>query len=212
MEEYKSYCLELLATELGEPMSYKDYLVRRFAVSEDPKYLSLLAAQSIIKSERTTRNLEKERRALAPFERRGGVSDLNMACCKQIRCVTLTTDIDEPHALIAAADKIIKSNMFDIRHYWYAVELTKAGLPHIHMLIGSHAKRFDASKIKSFWKKRYECVKPIDKTGDAYYKYLFKEINNPIVIDYCIKHGIAQTKSSEETVEEKADVQEEAIV
>lgn len=207
MEEYKKYCSELLDTDLGDPLPYKDYLMRRFVMSDDASYLMKLA-QTYPKSTRQSHEYsEKTKRHV--FSEHGG--ELDLVCCKHIRCLTLTTDVDDPMSLIEAADKIVKSYMFDVRHYWYALELTKSGLPHIHMLVGSHAKRFDASKIKQFWSKRYECVRPRDRTGDDYYKYLFKEINNISVIEYCQKHGVPQTKTSEASVQKETNEQEEIV-
>lgn len=125
----------------------------------------------------------------------GRAPDVPRHVCKHIRCITLTTDVDEPKALWVAVGKIVRSSMFDVRYYYAALELTERGLPHIHLLVYANCKYFDVSKLKSFWKKRFECVKPFDKIGEDYYKYLFKEINSPIIIEYCERNGVPQTKS-----------------
>lgn len=104
--------------------------------------------------------------------------------------LTLTTDNDDVYELRTAFHKIVKSAMFSVKGYIACIELTKLGLPHIHALLFSNSKYIDASKIKKLYKKRYECKRV--RQPENYYNYLFKEKENPLIIDYCAKKGIEQ--------------------
>lgn len=109
---------------------------------------------------------------------------------KSIYELTLTTGKDDPKALISAIDKILKSKMVSSLQSAYSVELTKAGLPHIHAIVYSSRRFIDASKIKSFWQERFELKKVISE--EHYLNYILKEKNNPVIIEYCKKHNILQ--------------------
>lgn len=105
--------------------------------------------------------------------------------------LTLTTPTDDPYELRQFLDKITKSAMFSVKAYIACIELTKAGLPHIHALLFGNAKYMDASKIKKLkFPYRYE-LKRVRVPG-RYHEYVNKERDNPIVIDYCNKKGIPQ--------------------
>lgn len=104
--------------------------------------------------------------------------------------LTLTTADVEPCKLNEAMVKIAKSKMFNLVYWEYAVELTKEGRPHIHAILYSGKRFLDATKIKSFWKERFELKKVMSEAN--YLLYISKEKNNPIVIDYCKKHKIEQ--------------------
>lgn len=104
--------------------------------------------------------------------------------------LTLTTDVDEPYDLRMALDRIVRSAMFDIKGFIAVIELTKAGLPHIHALLFSRRKYIEAAKIKTIYAKRYECKRV--RKPKCYYDYIMKERDNPLVVDYCARKGIPQ--------------------
>lgn len=104
--------------------------------------------------------------------------------------LTLTTNVDDVYALKEAFQKISNSNMFEVAMSYACVELTKEGLPHIHAVLYSNKKYLDATKVKQFWKLRYE-LKRVRKI-DNYLNYIKKEDGNPIIVDYCARKGIDQ--------------------
>lgn len=104
--------------------------------------------------------------------------------------LTLTTDVDDPYELRQALSRIVKSAMFEVKGYIACIELTRAGLPHIHALLFSKRKYIDGTKIKKLYAKRYEC-KRVRLPGN-YYAYINKEKDNPLVVDYCAKKGVQQ--------------------
>lgn len=104
--------------------------------------------------------------------------------------LTLTTDKDEPQYLVDSFKKIVDSKMNGVISYKSCIELTKAGLPHIHAVIYSSKKTLDSSKIKRWYKYRFELQKV--RSHDAYINYIMKEKNNPIVIEYCKNKKIDQ--------------------
>lgn len=105
--------------------------------------------------------------------------------------LTLTINEDDVYTLREGFNKIVSSAMFELKGYIACIELTKAGLPHIHALLFSNKKYVDGSKIKKLYKYRYEC-KRVRFPGN-YYNYINKERDNPLVIDYCNIKGVPQT-------------------
>lgn len=106
--------------------------------------------------------------------------------------LTLTTTKDDPYELREWLTKIANSNMYMTIGYIYCIELTKAGLPHIHALLFSSNKYCDGTKIKKSLKYPYRYEMKRVKLPGNYYTYINKESENQLVIDYCLKKGIPQ--------------------
>lgn len=105
--------------------------------------------------------------------------------------ITLTTTKDDPYELRQWVQTIAKSKMFQCRDMPYCIELTKAGLPHIHAILCSEKKYIDATKIKSLgYPYRYSCSRV--RNLEAFTNYINKEKNNISTIEYCNKKGINQ--------------------
>lgn len=131
--------------------------------------------------------------------------------------LTLTTVGDHPNELRDYLAKVIKSTVFDVVDWEACIELTEAGLPHIHAILYSRKKYVDASKIKAPkgpikfpW--RYELARV--KNLDNYLNYIHKENGNPVIKAYCEKHNIPQfwdgkPKVTEEPKEQKPQDQKE---
>lgn len=111
--------------------------------------------------------------------------------------VTLTTTKDDPYELRQWIQKIAKSAMYEVIDMPYCIELTQAGLPHIHAILYSKKKFIDGTKIKKLkFPYRYECKRVKDLA--AYKNYIIKEKNNPIIIEYCLKKGISQFSNAKD--------------
>lgn len=104
--------------------------------------------------------------------------------------LTLTTPEDDPYYLREALTNIVNSAMFDVHSYEACLELTEAGIPHIHAILYSKKKYLDATKIKTKFKHRYELKRVRDLT--KYINYIKKEDGSPIIQEYCLKKGIPQ--------------------
>lgn len=104
--------------------------------------------------------------------------------------LTLTTTDPDPSVLIRNFLKVVNSAMFAVKGYIYCVELTKAGLPHIHAMLFCTRKYIDSSKIKKLYGYRYSCSRV--KNARHYYDYIGKEKENPEVQAYCDAHHIQQ--------------------
>lgn len=104
--------------------------------------------------------------------------------------LTLTSPVDDPHFLRQKLDLICKSNMFEVISYIGAFELTQARLPHIHAILYSKRKFLDASKMKKMFPHRMEIKKVRDH--QAYLNYIFKEKDNPDIIQYCQDKNVTQ--------------------
>lgn len=106
--------------------------------------------------------------------------------------LTLTTTKDDPYELRTYLHKVVQSKMFGVTGFKACIELTQAGLPHIHAILYTDKKYVDATKIRTAIKYpyRYECVKVRDPV--KYYNYLIKEKNNATVNIYCQQKGIPQ--------------------
>lgn len=104
--------------------------------------------------------------------------------------LTLTTNTDEPQELIDILHTVIEKKMFGIVKWGACFELTKSGLPHIHAILWTDNKYMDITKMKRYIPYRFELKKVRDIR--AYLLYIKKEINNPIIIDYCERKGIPQ--------------------
>ena len=117
--------------------------------------------------------------------------------------LTLTTTKDDPYELRAFLKKVCKSKMFNIVYWKASIELTKAGLPHIHAILYSSNKYCDATKIKALkYPYRYEFIKVRDE--NAYNNYIIKEKYNVDINMYCERKGIPQIwDASEDDVQEK---------
>lgn len=105
---------------------------------------------------------------------------------KSVYELTLTTIKDDPYELRQFIGKVARSVMFEVVDMPYCIELTEAGIPHIHALVYSKKRSIDASQIKKLgFPYRYECKRV--KSLPAYRNYIMKEKDNPIIVDYCLK-------------------------
>lgn len=116
--------------------------------------------------------------------------------------LTLTTNVDDPYHLRTALQKIVKSKMNGVVHWEAAMELTKAGMPHIHAVLYSSKKYLDATKIKKIFDKRFSLSKVRDE--QAWLKYIIKMKNDNVTHLYCEKKGIPQLWRSNEQEEPPA--------
>lgn len=120
----------------------------------------------------------------------GGDGEPPIPAHESVYELTLTSTEDDPYYLRMTLERIEKSAMFEIVHYEACIELTKAGLPHLHAILYSKRKTLDASKLKKMFKYRAELKKVRNEI--AFINYIKKEDGNPIVYDYCSKKGIPQ--------------------
>lgn len=104
--------------------------------------------------------------------------------------LTLTTPVDDIAALREGFLKITRSAQFAVKGYIACIELTEAGVPHIHALLFSNIPKLNASKIKAMYPHRYECKK-VRMPGN-YHAYINKEKDNQLVKDYCTLHNVEQ--------------------
>lgn len=109
--------------------------------------------------------------------------------------LTLTTTEDNPYLLRETVNKIMASAMFEIISYSACIELTQAGLPHVHAILYSKKKYLDASKIKApkgpiKFPYRYELKRV--RNINNYLNYIQKENGNKLIEDYCARKGIPQ--------------------
>lgn len=104
--------------------------------------------------------------------------------------LTITTDIDEPHIILAEFNKFVSIKMFDIVRYYGQFELTQIGLPHIHAVIFSKKKTLDVTKVKRYFKKRisFSRVRDLQK----WLEYIKKSSEDILIKDYCVDHNIDQ--------------------
>lgn len=110
--------------------------------------------------------------------------------------LTLTSIKDDPYELRTTLGKIVKSKMYKVKYWKAAIELTAAGIPHIHAILCMDCKYVDRVKIKKWTPYRYS-FSPV-RDLDNYLNYVIKEEHNNIVIDYCKKKGIPQIWESGE--------------
>lgn len=104
--------------------------------------------------------------------------------------LTLTTPNDDPYQLRQAFQSMCDSAMVDPVMAYACIELTKAGLPHIHAIIFSKKKYLDSNKLKRFTPHRFELKRV--RQMDNYINYIKKEDGNQSIIDYCLLKGIPQ--------------------
>lgn len=116
--------------------------------------------------------------------------------------LTITTTKDDPYELRQIIFKIAQSAMFEVVSCAACIELTKAGLPHIHAILYSKRKYLDASKIKRFTPYRYELKRV--RNESAYTEYIKKEKDNLTVSTYCEKKGIPQFFNGTQEYEESS--------
>lgn len=114
--------------------------------------------------------------------------------------LTLTSPDDDVYYLRQSLQKIVESRMFEVISFKACVELTQAGLPHIHAILYSKKKFLDATKIKTKFKHRAELAKV--RNLNNYLIYIHKEDGNPIIQDYCQKKGIPQFWDGQEVLQE----------
>lgn len=105
--------------------------------------------------------------------------------------ITLTCIDDGPEKLISAYTKIVQSQMYGIDKYIMCWELTKAGKPHIHLLVHctkSTPKKRDLQKFNHGYHvdmkrvKGDECVRVI--------QYMKKQQQDGELINYLKKHSL----------------------
>lgn len=110
--------------------------------------------------------------------------------CESAYELTLTSPTDQPYDLRTALQKICASAMFEIKAWEACIELTAAGLPHIHAVLFSARKYIDGSKIKKLYAHRYECKRV--RNLDNYLNYIKKEDGNVNILNYCNAKAIPQ--------------------
>lgn len=111
---------------------------------------------------------------------------------KSVYELTLTSPVDDPYSLRQYLSKVVKSRMFDVILCVSCIELTEAGMPHIHALLYTSRPYLDASKIKTSIKFPHRFELKIVRSCIDYINYLFKEKNNPLIIEYCNRKGVSQ--------------------
>lgn len=118
----------------------------------------------------------------------------DMHGAKSVYELTLTTTKDDPVELVNYLNKIVKSAMFDVSYWESCIELTQAGVPHIHAILYCKRDHIDASKIKApkgiNFPYIYTCKKVRSLKG--FINYIRKEENNPLIIEYCRVKGVSQ--------------------
>lgn len=119
--------------------------------------------------------------------------------------LTLTSPDDDVYYLRQSLQKIVESAMFEVKKWEACIELTKAGLPHIHAILYSSRQHLDSTKIKTKFKHLYELKRV--RSLNNYLNYIKKENGNPSILAYCEKKGIPQfwdgPNLQEKDVEEK---------
>lgn len=105
--------------------------------------------------------------------------------------VTLTSTKDDPYELRQWIQKIANSAMYAVVDMPYCIELTEKGIPHIHAILYSNKKYCDGTKVKRMkfpYRYEFKRVRDIEK----YKNYIYKEKDNPVIIEYCFRKGIPQ--------------------
>lgn len=146
-------------------------------------------------------------------KRERGQQNVDMHGGESMYELTLTTTKDDPYELRQYLKKIVESRMFEIVYWEACMELTQAGIPHIHAVLYSKRKYLDGSKIKApkgiAYPYRYEHKRV--KMPQNYLNYIKKENGNPIIVDYCLKKGIPQFWDSNVQVQENVAVGPQAV-
>lgn len=114
--------------------------------------------------------------------------------------LTLTSPDDDVYYLRQSLQKIVESRMFEVIHFKACIELTQAGLPHIHAILYSKKKFLDATKLKTKFKHRAELSKV--RMHSNYLNYIKKEDGNITIQEYCQKKGVPQFWDGPEKIQE----------
>lgn len=105
--------------------------------------------------------------------------------------LTLTVpSVDDLKELIDGFYKIITSKMYEIHYYEGCIELTKAGVPHIHAMLVCGNKTPKASTIKKLYKYRFTCQKA--RMPDAFREYVWKGWGDFLIKNFCEDYNIRQ--------------------
>lgn len=102
--------------------------------------------------------------------------------------LTLTVPVRDdktPYELLPWITKFITMKTFKVLDWMYVVELTDAGMPHIHALVATRGY-VDKSKFK--YPHRFE-LKVVRDLGN-YINYLHKDIYDPLHIQYKVQYGL----------------------
>lgn len=111
--------------------------------------------------------------------------------------VTITSAVESPTALLESLNKVLNSASFEIRWYEGWLELTKSGLPHIH--ICCHSKKYmKAQAVLRLCKTRVDvsrCKTTLEHVN--WHAYIRKDEDTRLPA-YLIKHSVCQVYTSDE--------------
>lgn len=131
--------------------------------------------------------------------------------------LTLTSNVDDPYEIRNTFHKFIKSAQVEAVYWIAALELTKAGLPHIHVVIYSARKYVDVKKISQakYFRGRFQLNTV--RNLDNYLLYINKNFRSLITEEYCARKGVPQFWSIKDVAEsnvsvEDFDIQQEAKI
>lgn len=111
---------------------------------------------------------------------------------KSVYELTLTTTKNDPQELLVYLTKITASRMFSVLGYKACFELTKAGLPHIHVMLWSGKDYLNVAHIREKIKFPYRFELKRVRLQQNFYNYIHKELGNKEVEAYCNNHNISQ--------------------
>jgi len=117
--------------------------------------------------------------------------------------LTLTSTVDDPYALRQWLKQVCDSKMFGVLKFKACMELTKAGMPHIHAILYSSKEYLNTNHIKDKLKFPYRFELAKVRSVKAFLEYISKSKMNDI--DYCDSKGIPQTWSDWDWVQRKVD-------
>lgn len=107
--------------------------------------------------------------------------------------LTVPSGESHPEMIKTLADgfyKVISSKMWDVAYYEACVELTKAGIPHIHAIVVCDAKPMKAANAKKLYPHRLSVTRAKDVT--ALRDYVWKGWGDFLIKNYCDNHYIRQ--------------------
>lgn len=194
--EYEKYLSDLQRVlGIESSLSYSDWLLRMHEVSGDNKYFREFIGFKVPKVNVIENNIVDVQEHImfrTPLPPEGIVAgeegDVNVG--RSIYELTLTIDKDDPYLLRDVLKRVVNSDMYEVKNWKACIELTKAGMPHIHAVLWSDRKYCDGTKIKKFYPYRYEFKRVRDVRG--YLNYIKKESGNVSIQEYCNRKGIPQ--------------------
>lgn len=109
---------------------------------------------------------------------------------KSVYELTITSVSVDPSRIVSELDRVVNSVQSSVVNYHACIELTQAGMPHIHAILYSSLKYINQSKLKRFIQDRYSCKLVRDEK--KFLAYIHKEKGNHIVEAYCTRHNVPQ--------------------